>query len=1125
MAAALDTLLLQWNRYVASTLSDGDLVRSYLRDHAEEPFRMLVERHGGMVLGVCRHRLGDPHAAEDAFQATFLLLARRAGSIRRPESVAAWLHRTAIRVCAKARRAEIRRRSREAPLIACAAREESCSTSRSTSDVLLALEEEVERLPERYRTPLLLCYWQGMTQVEAARCLACSEGSVKARLERGRKQLAKRLTQRGLAPHAILVAPLAAAIVPRELLARTVALTPPGAMIPPAVATLVKGMTTTLGGTTRYVLGGLVMAVALTVGASATRGPQRAEAPPQPAATREAQRAETALQPAEPKAEHKPVAVPLPEGAIARIGSSRLRHAGEVGAVAFSTDGRWLASASPDDQDRTVRVWDLADGAEKLRIPIEVISNDRAGTRHFGAAVGFSKDGRHLRVIDFNSYRIIDRATGRQVLQQRFYDQAPPQGWEPSLVIGAAFSPDLSIYGVVRRKGELILGDAASGKVRRTIAEAFVKKEDQFSYAVPLIFSGDGRRVCIPTTSGAGKVFDTATGNVINTLNLNQRAAFLKSGEELAYFANDGEKDIVEVVNVADGKKVRQVPVERSGNHSDVSPDGKFLAVEDAQLFCVQLLDPLTGKEIRRIPLPPSSPASGARPVFSPDSKLLAGIPLYSGSITVWETATGKRLPSSADDIEYLKGFDRNGRLVVQVGGHYQITDWRTGRIFGELPVRYGRYNNVAYSPDHRFKAYHTIVKPEDWKKTEKGFPITVRDVATEKEVGRLVGNTDYCNSMVFTNDSKRLITISRDAVIRLWNIAAGKQSWAEKQSGGFGFAGTGDPHLTADERQLAVLCLRSDNEMELRVWDLVTKKRIAAIPAPYLFAGGIDISPDGKFLAGGSNDRVTNSEDKGTVFVWDVDAGGICRRLTGHSPGDISCRFAPDGRTLLTVDRTGMIRIWELASERERLRISGHLGRTAVFYSPDSTLVAGWSYEAPVLIWHLYGISRPADPFDAEKAWQTLANEDAARSFTAMRRLRASPEPAIKLLRQKLKPVEKVETETVRKWIRDLDSDVFKAREAAQQSLEELGDRAAELMRAALRQSPSVEVRARLNRLLKALDMPTPTQLRDQRAVEVLERIGSAEAKAILADLAQGADGARLTIEARASLARWKQR
>src|SRR5690348_14887700 len=151
MSAALNSLLLHWNRCVASTMSDGDLLRAYLRNHAEEPFRLLVERHGGMVLGVCRHRLADHHAAEDAFQATFLLLARRASSIRRPESVAAWLHRTAIRVCARARRAQMRRQAREVPLIACATKGELSSPFRSTSDVLLALEEEVERLPERYR--------------------------------------------------------------------------------------------------------------------------------------------------------------------------------------------------------------------------------------------------------------------------------------------------------------------------------------------------------------------------------------------------------------------------------------------------------------------------------------------------------------------------------------------------------------------------------------------------------------------------------------------------------------------------------------------------------------------------------------------------------------------------------------------------------------------------------------------------------------------------------------------------------------------------------------------------------------------------------------------------------------
>lgn len=1109
MATALDTLLLHWNRCVASTLSDGDLVRSYLRDRAEEPFRLLVERHGGMVLGACRHRLGDPHAAEDAFQATFLLLARRAGSIRRPESVAAWLHRTAIRVCTKARRAESRRRGREVPFLDCVPSEDSHSTSRSTSDVLLALEEEVERLPERSRTPLLLCYWQGRTQAEAARSLGCSEGSVKARLERGRKRLAQRLTQRGLAPQTILVAPLAAAMAPRDLLARTVALMPKGVAVPPAVATLVKGMPPALGSWSWYVVGALVTAAALTFGASATRGPQRGEAQPQPAV---------------PQGERKPAAKPLPEGAIARIGSPRLRHTGEVAAVAFSRDGRWLASASPDDNDRSVRVWNLADGAEKLRAPIEVNSNETYAL-HRDVAVGFSKDGQHLRVIDFTSYRVIDRATGRQILQHRFHEKAPPPGWDPSHVIGAAFSPDLSTYAAVRRNGELILGDAATGNVRRAIAQGFVAQENRFYSCVSVAFSGDGRRVCIPIDSDAVKVFDTATGNVISTLHLKQSEScagvFLKGGDEFAYLSKDGAKDIVEMVNVADGKKVRQIPVEMSASCLAGSPDEKFLAVGNTQRFCVQLFDPATGKEIRRMP----RSLSEVRLAFSPDSKRLAGVSYYSGSVTVWDTASGKRLPSSADGVGYVRGFDRDGRLVVAVDRSYQITDWKTGRVWGDLPASHGRYfNNVTYSPDYRLKAYHDMVKPEDWK-PEKGFPITVRDAATEKEISRLIGNTDYCRRMVFTNDSKRLVTISQDAVIRLWDIAAGKELWSEKRPGGFGLRGTGDPHLSADDRRLAVLCLGSNNEMGARVWDLVTKKRIAEIPAPFSLLPGIDFSPDGKLLAGGGNGHTTNSEDKGTVFVWGVDAGKIFRKLAGHSPGSISCRFAPDGRTLSTVEPTGLIRIWELSTGQERFRITGHRGRMNANFSPDSALIAGWDYETPILIWDIYRLSHSPEPFDSEQAWQALADDKAARAFTAMRRLCAAPERAVKLLREKLKPVEKVEADTVRKWIRQLDDDDFRTREAAQKSLEKLGERAAEFLHAALQESPSAEAKARLNRLLKALDTLPPDHLRRLRAVEVLERIGSAEAKALLADIAQGAAGARLTIEAKASLARWKQR
>ncbi|MGH7137926.1 MAG: WD40 repeat domain-containing protein, partial [Pirellulales bacterium] len=376
----------------------------------------------------------------------------------------------------------------------------------------------------------------------------------------------------------------------------------------------------------------------------------------------------------------------MPEGAIARIGSPRLRHAGEVAAMAFSTDGRWLASASPDDHDRTVRVWDLADGAEKRRVPIEVNANESSVMQRT-VAVGFSRDDRQLRVIDFNSYRVIDRATGRQVLQHRFHEKAPPPGrMDPSHVIGATFSADMSTYAAIRRNGDLILGDAATGKIRRVIAQVFVVQQNQFYSYVSVILSGDGRRVCVPLYSDPTKIIDTATGKVIRILSLKQQgnwdSAFLKGGDEFAYLAHDGAKPIVQVVNVADGKKVRQIPVEMSAICLDFSPDGKLLAVGNTQRFCIQMFDLLTGKEIRRIPRSPSE----SRLVFSPDSKRLASVSYYSGRVTVWDTATGKRLSSSADGVEYTRGFDREGRLVVGVDGRNRITDWKTGRVFGDLP-------------------------------------------------------------------------------------------------------------------------------------------------------------------------------------------------------------------------------------------------------------------------------------------------------------------------------------------------------------------------------------------------------------------------------------------------------
>jgi RNA polymerase sigma-70 factor (ECF subfamily) len=180
-------------------LSDGQLLERFVRRHdeaAEAAFEVLVERHGPMVLGVCRRVLRDLHDAEDAFQATFLVLVRKAGTVRERESVAEWLHGVAVRVSAHARVASARRRQVEQRARAGAGPSPAYEAHPTDSDI----EDEVERLPRELRAVVVLCYLEGLTHEQAAQRLGWPVGTVRSRLARARDRLRTRLTRRGLAP-------------------------------------------------------------------------------------------------------------------------------------------------------------------------------------------------------------------------------------------------------------------------------------------------------------------------------------------------------------------------------------------------------------------------------------------------------------------------------------------------------------------------------------------------------------------------------------------------------------------------------------------------------------------------------------------------------------------------------------------------------------------------------------------------------------------------------------------------------------------------------------------------------------------------------------------------------------
>jgi RNA polymerase sigma factor (sigma-70 family) len=185
------------------TLSDGQLLGRFAArrgEEAEGPFAALVERHGPMVLRACRAILRDEHEAQDAFQATFLVLARKARSLWVRDSIAPWLHQVACRTAHAARSAAGRRRALERRMAEMAQMADGGWQMPDDDDLGPALHEEVDRLPDRYRRPLVLCYLEGLTHEQAARQLDWHVGTVRSRLARGRERLKGRLVRRGLAP-------------------------------------------------------------------------------------------------------------------------------------------------------------------------------------------------------------------------------------------------------------------------------------------------------------------------------------------------------------------------------------------------------------------------------------------------------------------------------------------------------------------------------------------------------------------------------------------------------------------------------------------------------------------------------------------------------------------------------------------------------------------------------------------------------------------------------------------------------------------------------------------------------------------------------------------------------------
>jgi RNA polymerase sigma factor (sigma-70 family) len=1076
--------------------TDAQLLHQFLTRRDEAAFAALVQRHGPMVLGVCRHVLHHDHDAEDAFQATFLVLARRAGSIRRRTSLASWLHGVAYRTSLCARRAARRRRDRAAAAHAPAPPNPAAELT--WREVKQVLEQEIERLPEKYRGAFLLCCQEGRGRSEAARQLGLKEGTLASRLDMARKLLQRRLSRRGISLAVLLsAAALTDRAVSAELLEHTLGGLS-GASSLPVVALANSAGRTALPGPVK-VAGLLLALLALAAGAVAGQALLQ-PAPPTPQAGPVAKQED-------PRPATDAQGDPLPEGALFRLGTTRFRQEGSIQNMILGPGGKTVLTCSRnhtrlsfDPGDRSLLLWDAESGK-----PLRKFARNKKNTAaDLLRQAAYSRDGR-LVAAGFNNGIVViwDAATGEQLREIG----------DPKLdPFGLVFSGDGgTLFVFSYREKPIRRYEVATGKHLgalpgnyqtyrlavstdgKTLAGAILENK---AYQIALWDAGTGQRL---------RAF-RAPGTV-------EDLAFSADDKYLASASTDGTACVYEV---ATGKRRHQL---RYGGKLWVypvafAPDGKTLASGGTDRR-IRFWDVETGKETGHIDHALTTPVALA---YTPDGKRLASA--GGSAVHLWDVASGRPVHPAQGHQSRLEAVAHSptAALLASAGDDRVIILWdtTTGKEVRRLTGHGFNISALAFSPDGKRLASGG---------NNSDASVRVWDVATGKQLAHFDGHA-YVTHLRFSPDGKRLVSgDALDSTVRVWQLV-----------GEDGTALSGDKALRVEklsEQRVSGMALSPDTRFvawaeepkvmftgidvgpkTVHLRDLTTGKDVLA------FEGhrgsqlrSMRFSPDGKVFASAGNGF--GDQD---VHLWDAATGKELRRIKVLGE---RLAFSADGRTLATAglfDAT--VRLWEVATGLERGQFQGHTGCVfSLGFSADGRVVSSASDDTTIVLWDVTGRAgrRPAalTAKDLDGLWRDLSGKDGRAAYRAIWRLAAAPGQALPMLRKRVLP----DAGRVKSLLEGLSSEQFATRQKAAQQLEDDFEQAEPALRAVLKRQPSVETRRRVEGLLEK------GEARAWRVLEVLEYTGTPEAVEVLRALAAGGEAGLLTQGARAALQRLEKR
>jgi WD40 repeat protein len=846
------------------------------------------------------------------------------------------------------------------------------------------------------------------------------------------------------------------------------------------------------------VVGGLLLAVGLALGGVGALVPlARAERRPE-AARNEPPDAPPPVAPKRPGLDY--YGDQLPEKALARLGSLRLHHGFMSNALAYSPDGKVLASAS---EGRGLCLWDVATG----RLLHEL------GPRRSLCSASFSPDGRLIAAGDgIASIRVWDVPSGKVVKHLG--------GNAKGITMVVAFSPDGKRIASGGHDKLVRIWDLATGTELRQLA-------GHRGVIRSLAFSSDGHLLAAAGSDQVVRLWDPTTGAARGVLAGHQEnflwMAMSPDGRRLVSGAQDytnGPHDL-RLWDTATGKTVKHL----GADNEDISavafsPDGVTIASGHRD-GVVRLWDAISGRELRH--LQAGSLRSTAL-AFSPDGKTLATGGSLDSTVRQWDVETGKEqrpLRGPRGFTDWLT-FGPGGRFVY-VGSHdHTVRRWDWARDAEQTQVTWGRssaFHGFALGADGPAVAFYDYVA-HDVYVAGSGRPsrVLTRVLADHPQSVLAFG---------FSPDGRRLLWGGQDKAVHLWDVAGQKELWKVPSDD--------QVNLLAYSPDGRTFVLGNDNTIggrgplrgpPLRLCDAATGKELRAFDCREP-AYRVAFSPDGTRIA------TLGGLDGAPPQLWETATG-----KEYPLPVDMrrcSCvAFSPDGRLLAVGNEEpgDTLAVVEVAAGQVVRSFRGHTsGVMAAAFSPDGKYLASGGGDANILVWDLTGHATARGTVaavDAAKAWDELASPDASRAYTAVWNLAAIPDQAAALLRQRLRPaaaLDEAGRRRVKQWVADLDGDSFEVRQRAAGGLEMLGEAAAPALREALQAGPGTEARRQIERLLEGMSGWSAERLRVSRAVAVLEQVATPEARHLLQDLAGGAPEALPTREAKAALGRLARR